>query len=353
MNTESQPLVSVVTPVYNTEKYLAECIESVIAQTYKNWEYVIVNNCSTDRSLEIARHYAQQDARIRVHDNDEFLKQFQNWNHAMRQISPESKYCKVVHADDWLFPECIARMVEVAEAYPSVGIVGAYRLDEDRVNLARLPYPSTVVSGREICRKTLMSNLFVFGSPTSLLIRSDIIRNRPTFYDESTFHADTQVCFEILRDADFGFVHQVLTYTRRHNDSLTSLTRRFNTRRLGMFICLVKYGPVYLSKEDYQRCLKRVIEDYHRFLGRSVWDLKGKEFWNFHKEELEKLGYPISRAKLVRSFFLGLFDLIETSRRVRCAMEERKRHKASQDDQEWDSVLSSIRTKEDSEKAGC
>ncbi|HID65334.1 MAG TPA: glycosyltransferase family 2 protein, partial [Anaerolineae bacterium] len=113
---KSQPLVSVVTPVYNAEPYLAECIESVLAQTYENWEYIIVNNCSTDHSLEIARHYAQQDARIHIHNNDEFLKQFQNWNHAMRQISPESKYCKVVHADDWLFPECLARMVEVAEA---------------------------------------------------------------------------------------------------------------------------------------------------------------------------------------------------------------------------------------------
>jgi len=181
MNPKSQPLVSVVTPVYNAEPYLAECIESVLAQTYENWEYIIVNNCSTDRSLEIAQHYAQQDARIRVHNNGEFLNQMRNWNHAMRQISPESKYCKVVHADDWLFPECIARMVEVAEANPSVGIVGAYRLDEDRVNLDGLPYPSTVIPGREVCRLSLLGGPWVFGSPTSLLIRSDIIRSRETF----------------------------------------------------------------------------------------------------------------------------------------------------------------------------
>ncbi|MCB0227477.1 MAG: glycosyltransferase, partial [Anaerolineae bacterium] len=56
--TARQPLVSVVTPVYNTDKYLADCIESVLAQSYDNWEYVIINNCSTDRSLEIAQRYA-------------------------------------------------------------------------------------------------------------------------------------------------------------------------------------------------------------------------------------------------------------------------------------------------------
>ena len=63
---KSQPLISVVTPVYNTEKYLAECIASVLGQTYQNWEYVIVNNCSTDKSLEIAQRYVQEIPRIRV-----------------------------------------------------------------------------------------------------------------------------------------------------------------------------------------------------------------------------------------------------------------------------------------------
>ena len=163
-----QPLVSIVTPVYNTEKYLAQCIESVLAQTYANWEYVIVNNCSTDRSADIAQHYARQDSRIRICHNEQFLTQLQNCNHAFRQISPESKYCKAVHADDWLFPECVSRMVEVAEANPSVGIVGSYRLEETRVDLDGLPFPNIVVSGRDICRLTLLGKLYVFGSPTSL-----------------------------------------------------------------------------------------------------------------------------------------------------------------------------------------
>jgi len=152
MNAYKQPLVSIITPVYNTEKYLSECIESVVNQTYQNWEYIIVNNCSTDGSLQIARNYETQDDRIRVYDNRKFLNLMQNWNHAMRQISRESSYCKVVHADDTIFPECIERMVEVAEKYPSVGIVGSYRLDENQVNLDGLAYPENFFSGKEICR---------------------------------------------------------------------------------------------------------------------------------------------------------------------------------------------------------
>ena len=133
MSAGSQPLVTVLTPVYNNAEYLAECIESVLAQTYANWEYVIVNNCSTDGTLEIARRYAARDARIRVHDNDTFLGAEANHNLAMRQLSAGSRYCKLVFADDWLFPRCLEDMVAVAERHPSAAMVGCYGLDGSRV----------------------------------------------------------------------------------------------------------------------------------------------------------------------------------------------------------------------------
>ncbi|MCK6629313.1 MAG: glycosyltransferase [Anaerolineae bacterium] len=324
MNLKTEPLVSVVTPVYNTEKYLAECIESILAQTYQNWEYIIVNNCSKDRSLEIAQKYAGRDARIRVHNNTQFLNQMQNWNHALRQISAESKYCKVVHADDWLFPECLSQMVAVAEANPSVGVVGSYRLDETEVNLDGLPYPSPVTSGREICRLSFLTSLYVFGSPTSLLIRSDLIRSREPFYNEANIHADKEVCFDVLQSSDFGFVHQVLTYTRRHNEATTTFTRRLSTKRLAGLIILKKYGPLYLDPEEYEQCLKRKIETYYRFLGRQVFELKDKEFWNYHQNELKALGHPLSWLKVIKAALLELLNIEVTVKRIIQAIRKKK-----------------------------
>ncbi|MGD0229497.1 MAG: glycosyltransferase family A protein, partial [Syntrophorhabdales bacterium] len=190
-----EPLVSVVTPFYNTGEYLAECIESVLAQSYRNWEYILVNNRSTDKSLEIANNYAAKDVRARVYTNETFLTQVQNYNHALSLIAPESKYCKIVQADDWIFPQCLTEMVEVAEAHPSTGIIGACRLDDRTVNCDGLPYRSTFVPGRDICRLSLLRKCFVFGSPTSIMFRSDIVRGREPFYGESSYHEDTEACY--------------------------------------------------------------------------------------------------------------------------------------------------------------
>ena len=129
MSHDAQPLVSVLTPLYNNAEHLAQCIESVLSQTYWNWEYLIVNNCSTDESGAIARRYAAQDPRIRVHDNATFLSALANHNFALCQGSRSSKYCKLVFGDDWIFPTCLEQMVAVAEQYPSAGIVGAYGLE--------------------------------------------------------------------------------------------------------------------------------------------------------------------------------------------------------------------------------
>src|SRR5579872_1176719 len=154
MGVREQPLVSVVTPVYNGEAYLAECIESVLAQTYPHWEYIIVNNASTDGTLRIAEQFAAKDHRIRVHTNHELLPIIANHNKAFSLISSESKYCKVVSADDWLFPECLTRMVSLGEANPSVGIVGSYQLSgagtDGRnwtIKWTQMAHPGTITSG--------------------------------------------------------------------------------------------------------------------------------------------------------------------------------------------------------------
>ena len=307
-----EPLVSVVTPVYNGEKYLPECIESVLAQTSENWEYVIVNNCSSDRSLKIAQDYAEKDSRIRVHDNRDFLPMVENFNHSLLQVSPESKYCKVIHADDVLFPECISKMVALAEEKPSVGIVGSYVLEGCRVKCDGLPFPQTFFSGREICRCSLMGTspvsggLYVFGSPTSLLIRSDLIRSRKPFYNDKYLQViDQEVCYYLLQNVDFGYVHQVLTHSRLHDESQTSSNEIMNRLILEKIMLLQEFKSVYLSSKEYERRLAQLTHMYYRFLADSVFHRRDKEFWNFHKKGMEQLELPLSWPRLIKATSKG------------------------------------------------
>ena len=294
MKNTDQPLVSILTPVYNGEAYLRECIESVLRQTYRNWEYIIVNNRSEDGTLAIAEEYARRDPRIRVLTNKEVVGQIKNHNIAVRQMSPASRFCKVVHADDWLFPECVEKMVEVAMATPSVGLVSAYALWGTGVRMTGLPYPSKVVSGREFCRAFFMNDLWLFGSPTTTMIRSDIIRRAQPFYNEQGIYADTEACYAVLAQSDLGFVHQILTFTRLHEQSVTSHSAALDVVLAGDLGILLRYGPVFLTPKEFTRKKRQYMRMYYASLARRALHLSGRRYWRFHNERLKELGLSIN-----------------------------------------------------------
>ena len=321
-----EPLVSVVTPVYNGEATIAECIASVLNQRYTNFEYVIVNNCSTDRTSAILESFASRDPRIRIHSNTEFLTALQNQNFAMRLVSPESRYCKVVHADDWLFPECISQMVELAETDPSIGIVGSFMLHGPFVYCDGLPppvggegnqYPTAVFPGREICRIDLhrTGRPSVLGNPTTILLRSSLILEREEpFYDERHLFMDRDVCFRILQEHNFGFVYQVLSFMRRHEGQLHSFMHRVHTFKASQLYLLVTYGPSCLDRDEYEALLREKLSTYRAFLKRNslrrIPFRKHKEFWDYHLRYLQLAGYPVTKTRLVWYATSELLDII-------------------------------------------
>lgn len=316
MNRKSQPFVSIVTPLYNAEQYLDECIQSVLAQTYQNWEYVIVNNCSTDRSTQIASKYAEKDERIRIIHNDSFLSSMQNQNNALHKISPESKYCKIVHSDDWLFSDSIEKMVNLCEQNPNVGIVSSYVLSNKRIFGIGLPYTQTVVPGSVPCKMWLLEKKYLFGNPSSLLIRSDLVRQRPQLYDERFLNSDQITCYELLQNSDFGFIHQILSFMRLHEAQTSDFVNRCNAKVLDKLLLLHMFGSIYLGEEMKQKCLSQTLQKYYRDQGEGIFKLIKKECWEYHKICLEATGNEISKMRLIRAILLAMTKRVMSPRKL-------------------------------------
>jgi len=307
---DSPAFVSVVTPFYNTHKYLAECIESVLRQGYQNWEYILVDNCSDDGSSEIAEDYASRfPSKIRLIRTESFLSQVGNYNFALSCISPASKYCKIVQADDWIYTECLERMVELAESDDSVGIVSSYRLKGNRVLGEGLAYAQNVIAGRAVCRLQLTTSMFVFGTPTTVLYRAEIVRNNMPFYDERNVFDDTDVSYRMLQSWNFGFVHQVLSFSRVDNDSIRGRVIDFNPDALGSLLQLSKFGPIFLEQKELDRVLHTTKAEYYRLLARRLLADRSGEFWHFHTSGLSSGGLSLEKSLLVKHVCIELARL--------------------------------------------
>jgi glycosyltransferase involved in cell wall biosynthesis len=113
------PLVSVLMTAYNREKYIDEAIESVQGSSYPNWELIVVDDCSKDRTVEIARTYAAKDDRIKVYVNEKNLGDYPNRNTAASLARGE--FIKYVDSDDVMFPSCLKKMVAPMIQFPEAG----------------------------------------------------------------------------------------------------------------------------------------------------------------------------------------------------------------------------------------
>ena len=259
-----------------------------------NWDLTIVDNASTDATPEIVERFAAKDSRIRLSRFEEFVSANDNHNRAFRAISPDSEYCKVVQADDWLYPECLTRMIAVAETTPSIGIVSAYRLSGDQVDLVGLPYRKTVFSGREILALSLLQHVHVTGAPTALLYRSSVVRDRDPFWASGYEHADTEAAYRVLTGNDFGFVHQVLTFARAQQPGsrMAEWASALSTYIPENIRFLIRYGPDALDDGTYRRQLRLELRKYVWFHTRQLPKpsrIRDPRFFAVHRSEIEAI----------------------------------------------------------------
>ena len=123
------------------------------------------------------------------------------------------------------------------------------------------------------------------------------------------FFSDTAVCYEILQEWDFGFVHQVLTFTRRHNETQTAtLARRLDI--VNHLILLKEYGRLYLDQSEYERCFQIRLQSYYSYLGNKLSKTWDKTFWNYHRATFERIGCRLDWTEVFKAALQEKLEII-------------------------------------------
>lgn len=312
-------LVSIVTPVYNGARFMRECIESALAQSYGDFEHVILDNASTDETRTIVESYARIDRRIRLYTNERTVPFVENWNRVLDHISVDSRYCQTLHADDRLYPLCLERMIGLATRHDGVGVIGSLRLRGETVQCRSLPDDQEVFDGAHVARLYLKEEVFAL-APTSGMVRADIVRAKRPFYPSRYLHADLAAYFGILDRTRFGFVDEVLAFSRTHADSLTAtLAERKRTLLRDWLMILEEFGRRYFDAEEFAVLERRFLRRYYRTIVRESFLGAGREFRSFHLEGLRTAGRmpgvgDIARAIAAEGVALGARPRLALSR---------------------------------------
>lgn len=160
-----EPLVSVLMTSYNREKYIAEAIESVLASTYRNFELIIVDDASTDKTVAIAKEYEAKDNRIKIYINEQNLDQFPNRNMAAKYA--RGKYVKYVDSDDRIYDWGLAYCVELMEKYPEAGM-GIFQ--------AQNKVDEEYFDSKTAVNKHFFENTFLNIGPSGIILRRDAFK---------------------------------------------------------------------------------------------------------------------------------------------------------------------------------
>jgi len=172
------PKVSVVIAAYNREKYIAAAIESVLRQTFTDFELLVVDDCSRDRTAEIAQGYAA-DPRVSVYVNDHNLKQFPNRNHGASLARGE--FLKFHDSDDIMYPHCLQVMVGALDAEPRAAFaVSCFK------RWVGGPCPALSTPAQTYQRDLLGAEGIMWAAPGHLLFRTEAFRRLGGFPDLGT-----------------------------------------------------------------------------------------------------------------------------------------------------------------------
>jgi glycosyltransferase involved in cell wall biosynthesis len=218
---EQQPLVSVLMTAYNREKYIAEAIESVLAQTYENWELLIVDDRSMDKTVDIIKGYQGKDKRISLYINEENLGQFANRNKAASLAKGE--FLKYLDSDDVLYATSLGKMVNAMLLYPSAGW-GTERvadtLNNSVLKKVQLPF---LINPETAYRAHFEEGGFLYTGPSAIIMKKSAFDYIGGFRTDLGINADIDLDLKLGGFFNTVIIDEHLVYWRKHDSQVDNL----------------------------------------------------------------------------------------------------------------------------------
>ena len=236
------PKVSVCIPTYNYARFLPEAIESILNQSFADFELLIIDDCSTDDTAAVVQGYAARDARIRFSVNSPNLGMVNNWNLCLRQARGE--FVKFVFGDDLLTSrEALRKMLAPLIADSSISLVASARniVDpESKVIRTRSSFgKTTVIAGDEAIRRCLLEQKNLIGEPTVVMFRKkDTERGFNKDYRQIV---DLEMWYHLLEQGALAYLNEPLCAFRCHPDQQTEHNSRSNATLNDTTLLLKEY----------------------------------------------------------------------------------------------------------------
>ena len=221
---EKDPFISVLMTAYNRQKFIGAAIESVLASTYTNFELLVLDDCSTDDTVLIAKKYALNDARIKVYVNDKNLGQFKNRNKAA--FLAKGAYLKYVDSDDLIYPHSLGVMVDAMLKFPDAGLGFCHTIGE-----SDQPFPY-LIDSIEAYRKHYFESGLLYTGPIGLIIKTEAFK-KVNGFEEFGMPSDNHFSLKIAASYRVVAMPRDLFWWRNHKegrafDDSTSLKNIFD-----------------------------------------------------------------------------------------------------------------------------
>jgi glycosyltransferase involved in cell wall biosynthesis len=212
--------VSVLIPTYNSERYLSECLESVLAQDFADMEILISDDCSTDGTLDVVKTYAARDSRVRWWQNPKNLGFVPNHNCCLRRARGD--YIKFIHADDKLLTgSAIRKLANALDENPPAVLAGCQQhVTGGKSKPLVFSKKSGLHDGHQMIITCLERNVNIIGQPTLTLFRRRAAERG--FDDRFVGHLDFEMWCHLLEQGDFYYLAETLATWRIHETQQTA-----------------------------------------------------------------------------------------------------------------------------------